>query len=59
MLHGSRAALQASARPSKQTVAVAALHTLALTFFPRWFRQIEAHTGRHRQVNEPNVELGS
>ncbi|ACL57696.1 LysR family transcriptional regulator [Methylobacterium nodulans] len=45
MLHGSRAALQASARPSKQTVAVAALHTLALTFFPRWFRQIEAHTG--------------
>jgi DNA-binding transcriptional LysR family regulator len=45
MLHGNRAALQASARPSKQTVAVAALHTLALTFFPRWLRQIEAHTG--------------
>ncbi|WP_336489643.1 LysR family transcriptional regulator [Methylobacterium nigriterrae] len=45
MLHGSRAALQASGRPSKQTVAIAALHTLALTFFPRWFRQIEAQTG--------------
>src|SRR3954451_24879984 len=44
MLHGSRAALQA-ARPSRQVVAVAALHTLALTFFPRWFRQIEARTG--------------
>ena len=45
MLHGSRTALQASALPSKQTVAVAALHTLALSFFPRWLRQIEAHAG--------------
>ncbi|WP_264050763.1 LysR family transcriptional regulator [Methylobacterium flocculans] len=45
MLHGSRAALQASVQPNKQTVAVAALHTLALSFFPRWFRQIEARTG--------------
>src|SRR5215207_5646548 len=45
MLHGSRTALQASAMPSKQTVAVAALHTLALSFFPRWIRQIEAHAG--------------
>ncbi|GJD87425.1 HTH-type transcriptional regulator YjiE [Methylobacterium hispanicum] len=45
MLHGSRAALQASAQPNKQTVAVAALHTLALSFFPGWFRQIEARTG--------------
>ncbi|WP_019903398.1 LysR family transcriptional regulator [Methylobacterium sp. 77] len=45
MLHGSRSALQASARPNAQVVAVAALHTLALTFFPRWFRQIEAATG--------------
>src|SRR3954469_3771624 len=45
MLHGSRAALQASSRPSHRTVAVAALHTLALTFFPRWLRRIEALTG--------------
>ena len=45
MLHGSRTALQASTRPGKQTVAVAALHTLALTFFPRWFRQLEGRTG--------------
>ncbi|MCJ2122222.1 LysR family transcriptional regulator [Methylobacterium sp. J-077] len=45
MLHGSRAALQASARPNQQTVAVAALHTLALSFFPGWFRQIEVRTG--------------
>lgn len=44
-LHDSRAALQARARPSPRTVAVAALHTLALTFFPRWFRQIEGRTG--------------
>lgn len=45
MLHASRAALQAATRPSQQTIAVAALHTLALTFFPRWLRRIEAHTG--------------
>ncbi|GJD59194.1 LysR family transcriptional regulator [Methylobacterium dankookense] len=45
MLHGSRAALQASARPGQRHVAVAALHTLALTFFPRWFRRIEAQAG--------------
>lgn len=45
MLHGSRAALQASSRPNQQVVTVAALHTLALTFFPRWFRHIEARTG--------------
>jgi DNA-binding transcriptional LysR family regulator len=45
MLQASRAALQASAGPSRQTVGVAALHTLALTFFPRWFRQIQARTG--------------
>jgi len=45
MLHGSRTALQASVGTSKGLVSVAALHTLALTFFPRWFRQIEARTG--------------
>ena len=45
MLHGTRAVLQARASPSRQAVAVAALHTLALTFFPRWFRQIETLTG--------------
>jgi LysR family transcriptional regulator, hypochlorite-specific transcription factor HypT len=45
MLCGSRTALQASAGTNKGLVSVAALHTLALTFFPRWFRQIEARTG--------------
>ncbi|TDR85470.1 LysR family transcriptional regulator [Enterovirga rhinocerotis] len=45
MLQGSRDSLQAEARPSQGSVSVAALHTLALTFFPRWFRQIEARTG--------------
>jgi DNA-binding transcriptional LysR family regulator len=45
MLHGSRSTLQASTRPSAQTVSVAALHTLALAFFPQWLRRIEALTG--------------
>ena len=45
MLHASRAELQAAMRPSAQVVAVAALHTLSLTFFPRWFRQIEEAVG--------------
>ncbi|WP_027174000.1 LysR substrate-binding domain-containing protein [Methylobacterium sp. 10] len=45
MLHASRSSLQASARPNTRTVAVAALHTLALTFFPSWFRRIEERTG--------------
>ena len=45
MLQASRVALQARARPNRQAVSVAALHTLALTFFPRWFRHIEARTG--------------
>ena len=44
MLLESRTELQAS-RPSHKTVAVAALHTLALTFFPSWFRQVEVRTG--------------
>ena len=45
MLHAGRAALRASAGPGRQTVAVAALHTLALTVFPGWFREIQARTG--------------
>jgi DNA-binding transcriptional LysR family regulator len=45
ILYGSRTALQASLGTSKRMVSVAALHTLALTFFPRWFRLIEAHIG--------------
>ncbi len=44
-LHATRVALQAEARPGTGTVAVAALHTLALTFFPGWFRGIEAAAG--------------
>jgi DNA-binding transcriptional LysR family regulator len=44
-LLAGRAALQASAAPGRQAVAVAALHTLASTFFPRWLREIEARTG--------------
>jgi LysR family transcriptional regulator, hypochlorite-specific transcription factor HypT len=44
-LLGSRNMLQASSRPNPQTVAVAALHSLALAFFPRWFKEIEGRTG--------------
>ena len=44
-LHGSRDALRARIRPPPRTVSVAALHTLALTVFPRWFRDVEARTG--------------
>ncbi|MDA9433158.1 LysR family transcriptional regulator [Bradyrhizobium sp. CCBAU 51627] len=45
MLYASRLALQASKRPSTQMVSVAALHTLSLHFFPRWFRTIEKDVG--------------
>ncbi len=44
-LDDRRAALQAGARPRRGIVAVAALHTLALSFFPVWLRSIEALTG--------------
>lgn len=44
-LHAGRAALQAKARPHGRTISVAALHTLALTFFPRWLKEIEAIAG--------------
>jgi len=46
MLHASRLALQASKRPSTQMVSIAALHTLSLHFFPRWFRTIEKEVGQ-------------
>jgi len=46
MLHASRFALQASKRPSTQVVSIAALHTLSLHFFPRWFRTIEKDVGQ-------------
>jgi LysR family transcriptional regulator, hypochlorite-specific transcription factor HypT len=45
MLHAGRLALQASKRPSTQVVSIAALHTLSLHFFPRWFRTIEKEVG--------------
>ncbi|OCJ70580.1 LysR family transcriptional regulator [Agrobacterium tumefaciens] len=44
-LEDSRMTLQAGARPRRGAVAIAALHTLALSFFPGWFRAIEARTG--------------
>ncbi|MGJ4951712.1 LysR family transcriptional regulator [Bradyrhizobium sp. HKCCYLS20291] len=46
MLHASRVSLQANMRPSTQMVSIAALHTLSLRFFPRWFRSIEQSIGQ-------------
>src|SRR5947209_3446568 len=40
-LDGARASLQADARPRDETVAIAALHSLALAFFPEWLRRVE------------------
>lgn len=45
MLHASRYRLQSNAGPVTPVVTIAALHTLSISFFPRWFRKIEAHTG--------------
>jgi len=46
MLHASRVSLQANMRPNTQMVSIAALHTLSLRFFPRWFRSIEKEVGQ-------------
>lgn len=45
MLQDSRSHLQSTAGPVAPVVAIAALHSLSISFFPRWFRQIEARTG--------------
>jgi DNA-binding transcriptional LysR family regulator len=45
VLYESRLELQASLRPAAQIVSIAALHTLSISFFPRWFRLIEQHAG--------------
>lgn len=45
MLHASRLRLQARSRFDTQLVSIAALHTLALTFFPPWFKRVERHVG--------------
>lgn len=45
LLHGTRESLRSRAKPNPQTIAVATLHTLALSFFPRWLRQVETHLG--------------
>jgi DNA-binding transcriptional LysR family regulator len=44
-LHHSRATLRSGAGQARQTVAFAALHSLALAFFPGWFRGLEARLG--------------
>jgi len=44
-LDDARAGLQADARPRNDSIAIAALHSLALAFFPGWLRMIEAATG--------------
>lgn len=45
MLQTSRAALQAKSRPGTQVISIAALHSLSLQFFPRWFHLVEERTG--------------
>ena len=46
MLHASRVDLRAGTGSGGPVVRVAALHTLALAFFPAWVRAVEARTGR-------------
>lgn len=41
MLHDARADVHARRGRSRRTISFAALHTLALTFFPTWLRQIQ------------------
>jgi DNA-binding transcriptional LysR family regulator len=45
ILYAGRLELQASSRPVAQVVSIAALHTLSLNFFPKWFREVEQRTG--------------
>lgn len=45
LLGTARADLTAESRTRRRSVSMAALHTLALTFFPRWFGRIEEATG--------------
>ena len=45
-LHSSRINLRTGAGQAPQTVAFAALHSLALAFFPKWFREIEGRSGQ-------------
>jgi LysR family transcriptional regulator, hypochlorite-specific transcription factor HypT len=45
MFQVARFELQSSRQQSRHIVSIAALHTLSLTFFPRWFRKIEEKTG--------------
>jgi DNA-binding transcriptional LysR family regulator len=45
MLHASRVDLRAGTGSGGPVVRVAALHTLALAFFPAWVRAVEARTG--------------
>lgn len=45
MLHDRREDLRSRARPERGLISIAALHTLSLTFFPRWFRSVESRLG--------------
>jgi DNA-binding transcriptional LysR family regulator len=45
-LHNSKINLRAGTAQARQTVAFAALHSLALAFFPKWFREIEDRSGQ-------------
>jgi DNA-binding transcriptional LysR family regulator len=45
VLLGARADLRAGLESAEPLVRIAGLHTLALTFFPAWFRALAARTG--------------
>lgn len=45
MLHGARADMKAGRQASRQALNFAALHTLALSFFPEWLKTIESDLG--------------
>lgn len=48
LLENARADIHALRRPSRQTASFAALHTLALSFFPYWLKDIETALGSLR-----------
>jgi LysR family transcriptional regulator, hypochlorite-specific transcription factor HypT len=45
-LHASRISLRSGTGQARQMVAFTALHSLALAFFPKWFREIEDRAGQ-------------
>ncbi|MBW8910748.1 MAG: LysR family transcriptional regulator [Sphingomonas sp.] len=45
-LHNSKINLRTGSGQARPSIAFAALHSIALTFFPKWFREIEGRVNR-------------